>query len=626
MTIARRLLLLLILTVVLAAGLMTFARLLRAEGELVRALQSRKDFLADSEKKKTRANWLALVKEFEDAGLAQDEPRHASRARYLGADLALESGRKFKQEVDFKKAGELARRSVRDCPRCVHAAAAQLVFGQALAAQGQLDQADKQLMKVELNYPDSPEVAEARKLLAGLRGNSPPAPETGKSRNAAGQTAASAPAGTKNPDQPAKTDNGPGGTSGSGQNESGQAKPQIATPPAEVKTPSPPKIRADGQAQVYFLTLADHGQYTTVTAYVDKVTPYVYNLIPPSASGGTFRAYADLKGAVLAPGTRLQLPEKTKLVRLVKMNQFKNDVVRLVLDMPDAHPYRPVFLDKPPRLVFQVAGEAGHLPAQGVEAQPEPSEKTAGSIKRVEPPRSTRPAAKGPADSMARQLGLKVHTVVIDPGHGGKDGGAAGYGLKEKDIVLKLSRKLAASIEKRLGLNVYQTREDDRFITLERRTKIAKDKKADLFISLHVNANNVASVQGFETYVLNFATDRSAMAVAARENASSDKSVAELEDILHIIAKNTKIAESRAMAQSLHKAALTAINRKYKVRDLGVKEAPFYVLVGSNIPSILVEIGFLTNENDAARLRDYAYLDLIAEGIVDGLESYVKGF
>ncbi len=173
---------------------------------------------------------------------------------------------------------------------------------------------------------------------------------------------------------------------------------------------------------------------------------------------------------------------------------------------------------------------------------------------------------------------------------------------------------------------MHLTREEDKFITLERRTKIAKERKADLFISLHVNANTLAMVVVFETYILNFATDRSAMAVAARENASSDKSVAELEDLLHLIARSTKVAESRAMAQVLHKSALTSLNRNYKVRDLGVKEAPFYVLVGTNVPSILVEVGFITNEKEAARLGEDAYLNLIADGLADGLESYVKGF
>ena len=389
-----------------------------------------------------------------------------------------------------------------------------------------------------------------------------------------------------------------------------------------MKIPAAPKPRGDGRAQVYFLSLEDYGKYTTVTAYVDRVSPYVYNLIPPAREGGSFRAYADIKGAVIAPGASAQLKDSSPLVKLVKMNQFQSEVVRLVIDLPRAHPYMPVFVDKPPRLVFNIAKEAKDLPSTAPEVQPEPPERK----EPARPPRDNTPAAQGPADSLARQLGLKVRAIVLDPGHGGKDIGAGASGLREKDITLNLAKKLKTRLEKRLGVTVHLTRSEDVFVTLDRRTKIARDKKADLFISLHVNANNAAKVEGFETYILNFTTDRSAMAVAARENASSDKSVSELEDVLQSIAKNTKIAESRAMAQVLHKAAVTALNKKYKVRDLGVKEAPFAVLVGSGVPAALVEIGFITNKDDAARLKTEAYLDQTADGLADGLVSYIKGF
>ncbi|MDR1043611.1 MAG: N-acetylmuramoyl-L-alanine amidase [Candidatus Adiutrix sp.] len=576
---------------------------LRAEGELARALKSREAFFGDQEARKSRDRWLALIKEFEDAALAQYEPKHASRARYLGADLAFDSAVRFKQNGDYETSERLARRAVRDCPRCSHSADAQLLSGRSLAALGRLDEATKQLMKVELNYPDSLEVAEARRLLAQIRGGSTPTPEkkpvSGGERRGGGQLQAV-----------------PG-------QEPSPAAVRSETP--RINIPPPPKARADGQAQVYFLSLVDHGPYTTVTAYLDKVTPYVYNLIPPARNNGIFRVYADLKGAVISPGTRLQLKENSALVRLVKMNQYQKEVTRVVLDLPEAYPYRPTFLNDPPRLVFQVAGESGALPAPGMEAQPDPPERPAPPPAAADS-KSPVPAAQGPPESMVRQLGLKIRSIVIDPGHGGKDGGAAGYGLAEKDLVLKLAKKLAARIEKRLGLEVHLTRDSDKFITLERRTKIARDRNADLFISLHVNANSLAQVEGFETYVLNFATDRSAMAVAARENASVNKTVAELEDLLHIIAKNTKIAESRALAQALHKSAVSALNKKHRVRDLGVKEAPFYVLVGADIPSILLEIGFLSNEKEAARLARDDYLDLIADGLCSGLETYVKGF
>lgn len=600
---------------------------LAAEGELVRALKSRENFYASKEDQKTRANWLRLIKEFEEAALAQGNLRHASRARYLGADLALDSASKFKQKADYEKADQLARLAVRDCPRCPHSPDAQIISGRALAGLNQLDQAVKQLMKVELNYPDSPEVSKARKLLAQLRGGPPPTPE--KSTPARVETDQA----TSLPSVPVETKAGKKAESEKPVVKQAAKSPSPAsTDPSASKIskapkiPAPPKARADGQAQIYFITLEDHGGHSTVTAYLDKVSPYVYNLIPPARAGGIFRVYADLKNTVIAPGTKLQLPGQTKLVRLVKMNQYKNDVVRLVVDLPEAHPYRPVFLNSPPRLIFQVAREAKNLPDPQAEVQPEPPEKPA-PVPQVQAKTTykapSKISSKGQVDSMVTQLRLKVKTVVIDPGHGGKDSGATGFGLKEKDIVLKMAKKLAARLEKQLNLTVHLTRSDDRFITLERRTKIAKEKRADLFISLHVNANTLDTVEGFETYILNFATDRSAMAVAARENAESDKTVADLQDILQIIAKNTKIAESRALAQAIHKTALTSLNKKYKVRDLGVKEAPFYVLVGTDVPSVLIETGFITNQADADRLSQEAYLDQVVDGMVKGLKVYL---
>ncbi|MDR2827399.1 MAG: N-acetylmuramoyl-L-alanine amidase [Candidatus Adiutrix intracellularis] len=615
-----RVLTLLWLVFFLGAGLFESA-IVWAEGELTLAQRHCQIFLADSNQTRRRTGWLILIREYEKAALAQSELRYASKAHLEAAVLALDSGLKFKQNEDFEKADSLATWAVRECPRCSHASVAQLISGRALFQLNRFDQAVKQLMKVELSYPKSLEVKLARQLLAKIsnapsfRFRSVPAVAlTGSSKSAAVL-------------------------------EKPGVVPVVKIEPVEAKStlvrrlsplieplPPPPAQRADGLAQVYFLTMEDSGRYTTVTAYLDKVTPYLYNLLPPVSGRGFFRAYADLKGAVVASRARVQLSGKTPLVSMVKINQFKPDVVRLVLDLSAAHPYRPTFLDHPPRLVFQVARETAELPALRAEAQPKPSKAIPSRVEqpKVRPEtlsfRAGSPKAKGLAESLARQLGLKIRTVVIDPGHGGKDAGASDHGRKEKDIVLKLAKKLAVRVEKRLGLIVYLTRNDDRFITLSRRTKIARENKGDLFISLHVNANTLASIQGLETYILNFATDRLAMAVAARENASADKTVAELKDVLQIIAKNTKISESAAMAQVLHKAAVANLSQKYKIRDLGVKEAPFYVLVGTDVPSILVETGFITNSQEAERLADDDYLDRLADGLVNGLETYVHGF
>ncbi|MDR1080676.1 MAG: N-acetylmuramoyl-L-alanine amidase [Deltaproteobacteria bacterium] len=333
------------------------------------------------------------------------------------------------------------------------------------------------------------------------------------------------------------------------------------------------------------------------------------------------RVYVDLRGTRLAGGLPGKSQGAAPLASLVKINQFSRDVARLVVDLPQAHPYAPVFLDDPPRLELRIAERAEDLPPTEADAPPEPRRPPAAAASAARPGRG----ARGPADSLARQLGLKIRRIVIDPGHGGKDGGTAGHGLKEKDIALKAARMLKAKIEARLRLEAVLTRDSDKFVTLDRRPKIVHDSKGDLFVSVHVNANTLASVEGLETYILNFATDPSAQTVAARENASQQKSMSEMAGILELIAKNTRVAESRVLARTVHARALEAVRTKYKVRDLGVKEAVFVVLVNVDVPAILMEIGFLSNAREAERLGQDAYLELLTDGMVEGIRAYVDG-
>jgi N-acetylmuramoyl-L-alanine amidase len=302
------------------------------------------------------------------------------------------------------------------------------------------------------------------------------------------------------------------------------------------------------------------------------------------------------------------------------------------MDLKDAYPYEPLFLGNPPRMSVRIAKNAADLQrdySHEEEAAPEPRRRGEDSPKTIpaaaQIPRQGSGGAKGPAESMARQLGLKIKRVVIDPGHGGKDAGATGHGLREKDIALKAGKLLKGKIEKRLGIEVILTRDSDKFVTLDRRPKIVRDSDGDLFISIHVNANTLSSVEGLETYLLNFSSDPSAQTVAARENASSDKSMSEMNNILELIAKNTKVSESRVLAKTIHSGALSSLRTKYKTRDLGVKEAVFLVLVNVKVPAILMEIGFLSNKNEAARLGEDAYLELLTDGIVNGLKNYVEG-
>lgn len=229
-----------------------------------------------------------------------------------------------------------------------------------------------------------------------------------------------------------------------------------------------------------------------------------------------------------------------------------------------------------------------------------------------------------PRRSMTRILGLKIGRIVLDAGHGGNDTGTIGPdGLCEKDLVLDVTRRLGALIEKRLGAEVIYTRMDDTFIPLERRTQIANEAKSDLFLSIHANSSPADSASGVETYYLNFTSSESAMEVAARENASAQKSVFELKDLLQRIAMQDKIDESREFAEKVQRSLYTASLRgNARTRDRGVRKAPFVVLIGASMPSVLAEIGFVSNPRDEALLRRSDYRQRVAEGLYQGVSRY----
>jgi N-acetylmuramoyl-L-alanine amidase len=226
--------------------------------------------------------------------------------------------------------------------------------------------------------------------------------------------------------------------------------------------------------------------------------------------------------------------------------------------------------------------------------------------------------------SLTRALGLKINRVVIDPGHGGHDQGTASpKGLLEKDLVLDVALRLGKLIEEKMGSEVILTRTDDTFIPLQERTDIANRKKADLFISIHANSSPVPRVAGIETYYLNFTSSADAMDVATRENASSDMSVYELQDLVQTIAKHDKVEESRSLAAEVQ-TALQAFEIKNNpaAKDRGIRKAPFLVLIGAQMPSILAEIGFLSNARDESLLNKQEQRQKLAEALYRGISKY----
>ncbi len=228
--------------------------------------------------------------------------------------------------------------------------------------------------------------------------------------------------------------------------------------------------------------------------------------------------------------------------------------------------------------------------------------------------------------SLIRALGLKIGKIVIDPGHGGHDTGTIGpNSLEEKDLVLDVSRRLGKLLESRLGAEVVFTRKDDTFIPLETRTAIANREQADLFVSVHANSSHDPSARGVETYYLNFNSSPDALEVAARENAVSETSIHELQDLVKQIALKEKIEESREFASDVQQELHNGLAKNSGVPNRGVKKAPFIVLIGANMPSILAEISFVSNPGDERRLETAAYRQRIAESLYRGISKYVSG-
>jgi len=281
-------------------------------------------------------------------------------------------------------------------------------------------------------------------------------------------------------------------------------------------------------------------------------------------------------------------------------------------------PTRIPALSKPARLPSFTAVLPRELPPPADAAPSAPLPTSAQPVVRL-----STPATRGER-SLTRALGLKLGRVVIDAGHGGNDVGTHGpSGYYEKDLTLDVAQRLGALIAERMGSDVVYTRSDDTYVGLEERTRIANQRKADLFLSIHANSSPYRAAAGVETYVLNFTTSKTALQLAARENATSDRSIHELHSLLEKIALKDKIDESREFAAKLQNS-LSVVSRSSAqgAKNRGIKSAPFVVLIGAEMPSVLAEIGFLTNSSEELLLRKPEYRQKIAEALYKGIASY----
>lgn len=430
------------------------------------------------------------------------------------------------------------------------------------------------------------------------------------------------------------------------------APPPSAAPPPPAPTPAaprpappaPPAVAPSGPVTLRAIRREVLPETLRVTLELDREVWFYEERLE-----GPPRVFVDLSNTRAAEDLKdATIPFPDDVVRQVRVGRQLNSRTRVVLDLNGAgshsvytmyNPFRVVIdlqrtgsapaaaapLPVPPTLPNSARAPVVHAAnVSGLSGPlvPPPAQRDTGGAARPAP--TAPPQNSNGSFSLARQLGLGVARVVIDPGHGGHDPGARGNGISEAALVLDVATRLEVLLKKQ-NVEVVLTRRGDTYVSLEERTLLANRSEADLFLSIHANTNTVQSVRGIETYFLNFASNPEAEAIAARENAGSAKSMRHLPDIVQAIAMNNKLDESRDFAtivQSTLYAQLRQTNRTLK--NLGVKQAPFMVLVGARMPSVLAEISFMSNRAEATLLKTERYKQQIAEALSAGIMRYQR--
>lgn len=423
--------------------------------------------------------------------------------------------------------------------------------------------------------------------------------------------------------------------------ERAQAKTPTKAGPKTTKVsagkPVPPVIQPTGErAIIRNIRYWNTKGYTRVVVDLDKAVQF-----QEARVSNPDRIFFDLFNTELSEilnGKEFLVREG--LLNRIRVAENRSGVTRVVLEVNGVKDYSVFTLPNPFRLVVDVRSTAP-APSRTTKVasrppSPKPEKKTAaarlpsgaspvGCTARLTLAGVPKPARDG-NHTLTRALGLKVSRIVLDPGHDGDDFGASGpTGLREKDLVLNVAKRLAKRLEKELCAEVIFTRDSDRFVPLENRTALANQKQADLFISIHANYSRNRRVRGIETYYLNFTSDPEALEVAARENALSQQSMHDLQDIIKKISRNEKINESRELADNLQVHLHKRLRRYSKrIKNRGVKKAPFVVLIGANMPSVLAEISFISNRSDEKHLKSQRGRDRIVEGLFNGIAQYLK--
>lgn len=536
-------------------------------------------------KQKYRQNWLECIKKFEKAYMEDPSGAWAAPSLYMSGKIYLELYRRSQKTADKNEAVDNFERIIKKFPGSKYRS-----------------KAAEEIHKITGSIV-SKTAAGQKDLSAGAEKKDAKEEKVNK--------VAPVPAGQEDPVKPPE------------QAREKDKKEQTG-PPVDVvdkisdiiasdnlKVKSGPEIQAPksrGIVTVTDLRYWSNPNYTRIVIDVDGETGFTHRLLKQDqALNKPERLFVDLAGSRLGDGIKKVFPINDDLLSDARAGQYEPEAVRVAIDIKSFKTYKIFSLKNPFRVVIDVWGNREEEPRQEVVEK--------GDDKKVK------------VGDLAKQLALGVKKITVDMGHGGDDFGAPGYmkGIHEKDIVLKIGKKLAGKIREELNCEVIMTRSGDKYLTLEERTAISNTKNSDIFISIHTNASRNKSAYGIETYFLNLATDDEAIRVAARENATSTKNISDLQTILNDLMQNAKINESSRLAGHVQESICSHLGGKYTmIRNKGVKQAPFYVLLGAQMPAILVETSFISNKRECERLNNPAYQDLLCDGIVKGIKNYIK--
>ncbi|MEE4254358.1 MAG: N-acetylmuramoyl-L-alanine amidase, partial [Desulfuromusa sp.] len=359
-------------------------------------------------------------------------------------------------------------------------------------------------------------------------------------------------------------------------------------------------------------------EYTRVV--LDLTAPVVAK--PNYLKGENPRLYFDLLYTKVAADLPLAVTIGNGLIKQVRSSQFDEQRTRVVLDLNRVAEYKVVTLENPHRLVVDIIGQPVDVKfSQQRSDPPKPSVAADDSIASILDSSSDRQVALHVPQKMQDE---GIHLIVVDAGHGGKDPGAIGpHKTYEKDVTLAMAKALAKTLRQKMKVKVLLTRSDDRYLALRERTEYANQVGADLFISLHANATANGKAYGVETYFLNLSKNNQAAEVAARENGTTLQEVGNLEAILFDLMANAKINESSRLAAEVQQSLVAGLRPHYsRIKDHGVKQGPFHVLLGATMPSVLIEAGFISNPRDEKRLTSADYQQKVAAAVVKGVMNY----